>query len=95
MKQSDEVKTLIEEVNEEYLFWRPHQDERYTVGERIVLPSSLSRVVNGDVVMKEDTTTEGKEPENISLNLDDVSATTTTTTIYRCCCCCCCCCCYY
>ena len=27
--QSDEVNTLIDEVNEEYPFWRPHQDKEY------------------------------------------------------------------
>ena len=40
MKQSDEANTLIEEVNEKYSFWRPHQDEEYPVEERIVLPST-------------------------------------------------------
>ena len=28
---SDEVNTLIDEVNEEYLFWRPHQDKEHPV----------------------------------------------------------------
>ena len=79
VKQSNEVKTLIEEVDEEYLFWHPHQDEGYTIEERIVLPSLLFQVVNDDAVMTEDATAEGKESENVSLNLDDVSATTTTT----------------
>ena len=42
VKQSNKVKTLIEEVNEEYLFWRPHRDEGYTVEEKIVLTILLS-----------------------------------------------------
>ena len=31
LEQSDEVKTLIDEMNEEYPFWRPHRDEEYPV----------------------------------------------------------------
>ena len=35
--------------------------------------------MNDDEVVKEDATAEGKELENVSLNLDDVSVTTTAT----------------
>jgi len=56
-----------------------------TIGERIVLPSSVSRVVkdNGEIVegsRRYDLKVISKEPENVSSNLYDVSATTTTTT---------------
>ena len=30
MNQSDEVNTLIDELNEEYPFWHPHQDKNYS-----------------------------------------------------------------
>ena len=31
LEQSNEVNTLIDEVNKEYSFWRPHQDNEYTI----------------------------------------------------------------
>ena len=31
LEQSNEVNTLIDEVNEEYSFWCPHQDKEYPV----------------------------------------------------------------
>ena len=127
---------MIDEVNVEHSFWRPHQDEEYPVDtihastkeehhedsigvldgtrqdilnvepenynnnyydlskskERIVLPSSVSRVVKDDAVTKEDATVEGKELENICSNtvhnIDNekyhnstVAVPTTTTTV--------------
>ena len=81
---SDEVNTLIDE-NQDH---ETNYDDNYdghpgnkmpNNGERIVLPSSVSRLVTDDVVMKEDATVEEKELENVSSNLDNVAATADTT----------------
>ena len=38
VEQSDEVNTLINEVNKEYPFWRPHQDKEYQFGSIHAMP---------------------------------------------------------
>ena len=56
-EQSNEVNTLINEVNEEYLFWRPHRDEEYAVEEKpettttaSVIHTELTKTGSSDLI---------------------------------------------
>ena len=67
MEQSDEVNTLIDEVNKEYLFWHPHRDEEYPVDSNLASTKEEHHKDSNGVL---DKSTKDEHPESLIGVLD-------------------------